>query len=182
MTIKAMPGPTDGPSAIRDALANLKPPWGAKSVMATAPLQIFYAGLGDVRDSHFLSMVTPVGWRYIIVSREENGAAIATVDLDTDDRQRVVDVGSIISGPLAKGLLEASRVAETVAETFDGSYEPRVLDIPTLYICALRLHGPEDVFIPLPDDLDRDRPQLDPAFVEHVRSAAEAHGLNRSDN
>jgi len=178
MTIKLPSGPVRGMEVVARAVNDLMPDrmaalsaaGGAAAPQATQPIRRFLVKLSDLTDVHFLDKAIPIGWRYLVLGPDP--VAIADVKEATAGAP---SFDSLIQGPFANRLAEATEFAARRYEAGPNEYEVRVLEIPSIYLSALWLHGPRDIFIPLTagDPKNPSPPYEDPAFIlRAVRAAA----------
>lgn len=179
MLIRSPGAPADGVSTIGPAVAHLMsrgpdalPAMGGAAPVATQPLRLFGLRLDQIKDDSFLNSATPIGWRYLIVS---NGP-IAVADVKAGSGQQGSNFHRLIRGELAQRLDKASELAQKRYANDPDSFEVRILEIPSLYMAALWLHGQRDVFIPLLEGGEANRRDIgeDTAFVSHVLQSAAA--------
>lgn len=136
---------------------------GAADVKASQPIPL-YIVTSEIEGPDFLEQATPVAWRYLITG----GGSMAMADVKESPVGTNFD--SLIRGPMAERFSEAASAAEKEYGTAGGTYEPRVLEIPSLYIAALWLHGEHDVFFPILEGVTQESAKIeeDPSFVSRV--------------
>jgi hypothetical protein len=122
------------------AIAGGAPP----KIRATQPMQLFMLQADDISGPDFVKNARPAGWRYLIF----DDGPIAVADVTSDAKLERPRFGSLIRGPMASRLAEAAELAAKHYEAAPAAYEARVLEIPSLYISALWLHGHRDVLFP----------------------------------
>lgn len=115
------------------------------AVRVGTPLPIYVLDHREAYRGASLAAARRVGWRYPIIGGASPGFAMLN---DEAGRLSFAGVGH---GRLAERLLQAAVLAEDNLAARDESYEPRLLEIPSLRLCALWLHGPQDFFIVLVD-------------------------------
>lgn len=178
MTIMKPVGPSGGAAVVGRAVSDLmargpnafSPRGGAAGMQATQPIRLFMLKSSDIKDASFLKEATPIGWRYLILG--QGPAAVADVSETSGLRQP--DFGSLIRGPIAERLGQAAELAEHKYEADPSTFEARILEIPSLYITALWLHGPRDIFFPFLEGAQKDAAEVheDPSFVSRVLGIA----------
>jgi len=176
MAIRKPPGPPDGMAAISRALPNLM--WRGPGrtlpllprIQASQPIQLFMLKSNDISSANFLEKAVPVGWRYLIV----NDGPVAVADVNAEGAKQAASFASLIRGPLAERLVQAAELAERKYGADSNVFDVRILEIPSLYVSALWLHGDRDVFIPFLEGGERDRGEVqeDPSFQARVRAMA----------
>jgi hypothetical protein len=112
-----------------------------------APHAVYFVGLTDVAEGNLLSAATLTGWRYIVLAGEE---AIGAANLRIREDDPTLQFSHISHGPFVQNTVEGIRLAESLPAVAINDYELRLLDIPSLYVVCLWLHGNEDQLIPLP--------------------------------
>jgi hypothetical protein len=166
----------DGPKAITDAVIHLlgkrskvAPTGGGPPKTPTLPLPVYGLGMKDLMQEAFLNIARPKGWRYLIVT---NGT-IAVADVRERDDGSLKFTG-MTSGPIAQRIEEAAELAEKLYKNEVKSFEPRILEIPSVYMTALWLHGETEIFIPVLDGVRKDSSIVheDPTFLKRARDAA----------
>jgi hypothetical protein len=175
MPITKHEGPVGGIAAINRALPNLiwrgpgalRPRGGAAPVHASQPIQLFILKSSDISNTDFIEKAEPVGWRYLIV----DDGPIAVADVSTEGTKPGASFASLIRGPLAERFGQAAALAERRYRADPNDFDVRVLEIPSLYISALWLHGPREVFIPFLEGSQNNNPkevQEDRSFPSRV--------------
>jgi len=167
MGLNLPPPPKKGLDIIRDALGSLvtqpesaayaMAAEGTENIVTAAPHKIYFVGLEDIAAGRVLSAARFVGWRYIILSRDDPRAA---AELSVDDSGGNLEFSQVNQGPYVGSTIEGFSFAEGLDEVQTNDYEVRLIKIPALYIIGLWLHGQagEDLIIPLPPT----RPELHP--------------------
>ena len=136
----------------------------------TDPHETFVLGLDDLLASPDLSRARPTGWRYLVRSGGEPVAAAHSAEPSPGEHV----LAQVNEGPFVGATVEAL----TAAAGQEGSYVPRVLNIPALHAVALWLHdgGDGDLLVPLaPFPLDVPTGQPMPA-AELLSRLAESAG------
>jgi pimeloyl-ACP methyl ester carboxylesterase len=180
MPIVSQVGPNDGPAVVGYAAQNLlfkgptgllPPPLGgaAPQTNASKPVQLFSLGLNDINDAGFLKSARPEGWRYLVVS----GVPLAIADV-RDTKTGTATFSALTRGPVVERFVEATNFAEKHYHASPDHYEVRALEIPSLYVSALWLHGARDIFIPYLEGGRNNAPavQEDPTFTTRILQAA----------
>jgi hypothetical protein len=150
--------PAKGLRIINEALGSLlSQPGSALSAMAginpdrlsaAAPHRTYFVQLESVAEGRILSEAELTGWRYIVLNDE---SPLLAAELDIDADAGVLEFSNANLGPHAEGTLQGVRIAESLDEVRERDFELRLLEIPSLYVIALWLHGAEkDLLIPLP--------------------------------
>jgi hypothetical protein len=126
----------------------------------------------DITDESFVKKAVPVGWRYLIFGQ----GPIAVADVKEASGSGPLTFGSLIRGPIAERLTQAADLAARDYDAGPGKFEARILEIPSLYISALWLYGPRDIFIPFLEGGARDTMpvRVDTSFASHVVELAAA--------
>lgn len=112
-----------------------------------APHPVYFVGLKDLAEGRLLSSASLIGWRYILLEGEQTIGA-ATVKIGEDDEQ--LQFSHISHGPFVQNTVEGIDRAENLPEVQSSEFELRLLDIPSLYVVSLWLHGNQDRLLPLP--------------------------------
>lgn len=158
MALTVKTPPAEGSGIIREALGDLAsgPPTAFKALTASAdatsdlniaaPHPFYFVGLTDVAEGRLLSGAVLKGWRYLVLKDDET---IGTANLIISGDQ-TLQFSHISHGPFAKNTVEGISFAESLPEVINDDYELRLLDIPSLYVVSLWLHGSGDKLIPLP--------------------------------
>jgi hypothetical protein len=177
MAITKPQGPPGGAAVVGRAVAHLmtRGPGalpaiaGAAAPQTSQPIRLFTLKLSDITDDKFLNKAVPIGWRYIIVDTKP----VAVADLKEARAGAQPGFASLIRGVIAPRLERATELAQQY-EIKPGTFEPRILEIPSLYLTALWLHGPQDIFIPFLEGGPKDTlpVQEDPSFIPRVVQAA----------
>ena len=187
MAIVTPTGPTDGATLISRAMHQLSSSTSSVrtlalggssfATMTSRPLRIFTVGLDDIKDESFLKNAKPVGWRYLIV----RGGPVAVADLKDSATAEKVSFARLTHGLVAERLSQAANLADQRYQKLVEKFEVRVLEIPALYVGALWLHGPRDVFIPFLQrtQQDGDPPREDPEFVRRILQETQRKERNR---
>src|SRR3954454_18174563 len=113
------------------------------------PHMVYTFGLRDIVDKRDLADAQFVGWRWLV---QEGQRTIASAEVGAGPYSGH-GVSEINEGPFVRSSAEALEAAEKLPETRDGSYEPRLLKIPGIYLVALWLRpeeGGDDIFVVLP--------------------------------
>jgi hypothetical protein len=117
------------------------------AVSTSAPHAVYTMALADVaagRDP--AAVATPIGWRAFIVA---GGKPVAVVEIAQDPAGRLAKSGAVTEGPLVDQAAAAVDAAERAGPIAGGAFELRVLDVPGIYLQALWLRGPQDLFVPV---------------------------------
>jgi len=178
MTITKLAGPAGGTAAISRSVPFLlsrgplavSPMGGAAPIETSQPLQLFVVKLSDITDEGFIKKAVPVGWRYLIVGQ----GPLAVADVKEAAGVQQASLSSLIRGPLVERLSQAAELAEQKYSDDPNSFEVRILEIPSLYITALWLHGPRDIFIPFLEGAPQEGAAVaeDPSFLSRVVAKA----------
>ncbi len=134
---------TSGPAATFAAVAEGAP----THLNIAAPHPVYFVGLTDVAEGKLLSGAVLKGWRYLVLRDDET---IGAANLIMSGPDQNLQFSHISHGPFAKNTVEGISYAESLPEVVSDDYELRLLDIPSLYVVALWLHGNQDKLIPLP--------------------------------
>jgi hypothetical protein len=174
--------PKQGMDIVRDALSSaVNQPGVAASALAevatetlstAAPHQIYSVSIRDVAEGHLLSCVQLKGWRYLVFSQDQ---PVVAADLQVRGDQ-TLNFSNVNRGPFVESTLDAVRFAENLDVVQTQDFELRVLEISSLYLVALWLHGKEDLLIPLdppPDEVEALTVYSEDEFIQLLRGAAE---------
>jgi hypothetical protein len=112
-----------------------------------APHAVYFVGLEEVAAGNLLSAATLAGWRYLVLSGEE---PVGAANVSVTDEGANLHFSHFSQGPFVNSTVEGIGVAESLKEVESADYELRLLDIPSLYVVSLWLHGSDDRIIPLP--------------------------------
>lgn len=176
MAIKAFrqPPPSGRMTVVR-ALGELAPRGGAlggNAIHISRPLPVFRLGLDDLTEPDALDRAEFVAWRYLIAGGGR-GAGMADVG-EASGGDTVF--GSLARNEQADFLLEATHLAQSVADRTSQDCDVRVLQVPSLYTTALWLTTDPPVFIPV---LDVERPvrsvaqvKVEPEFLPRLVARA----------
>jgi hypothetical protein len=141
---------------------------GAAPVRASQPMPLFVVRLDQIDQTDFIRYAKPVSWRYLILG----DGPVAVAELK-EGPQKQGRFSTLIHGDLAARLAAATRSAEEKYGNSGIEYEPRILEIPALYITALWLHGQKDAFFPMDPRSKSSEPiREDLEFLDHVVAAA----------
>ena len=177
MAIKAFrQPPPSGRMTVVQALGDLAPRGGALgggAIDISRPLPVFRLGLDDLTEPDALDRAEFVAWRYLI---EGGGLGAGMADVGEAPGGDAV-FGSLARNEQADFLLEATHLAQAVADRSAQDCDVRLLQVPSLYATALWLTTDPPVFIPI---LDVDHPirsaaqvKVEPHFLP--RLVARAH-------
>jgi hypothetical protein len=168
VVIRLPSGPINAPTAIGKAMNDLglrgsHSAFVSPTIKASQPIPVFVLQLDEIGDG-FLGRARRWGWRYLLI---DTGSAA-----DVNDK---AEFHSISHGELPARLMEACERASAMFEQRPEQFEPRILEIPALYVVTLWIFGPEQTFFCL---LDLDGiPALQPLaqaeFETHVIALAE---------
>jgi hypothetical protein len=120
---------------------------GAAAVVTpVAPHQVYSIGLNELAESRGLHAAKMVGWRTIIL---HGSIPVAAVDF-TGGGPEPRNLKSVNQGPQVQSSASAISLAEGMSQVKEKDYEPRLLQISSIYLVSLWLHGAqEEIFIPL---------------------------------
>lgn len=178
MAIKTLPGPALGMQIVGRAVNDLMPDRAAAASVAGGggpqvgqPIPRYLVKLNDLTDVNFLAKAVQIGWRYLIVG---SGPAVIADVKQAQSGEASFD--SLIHGDFADRLSQAANLAAQEYETQPEAFEARILEIPSIYMSALWLHGIRDVFFSTHQDPSGKQPPLqeDPSFVLRAVQAAAA--------
>ena len=176
MAIKTPPGPALGIQIVGRAVNDLMADRAAASFAAGSapqvgqPIPRYLVKLSDLTDVNFLTRAVQIGWRYLIV-----GAGPVTIADVKQTQSGDPSFDSLIHGDFADRLAQATDLAAQQYGAQPDEFEARILEIPSIYMSALWLHGPRDVFFSTLDG-QGEQPSLreDPSFVLRAVQAAAA--------
>ena len=177
MAIKTPPGPALGMQIVGRAVNDLMADRAAASLAAGGsapqvgqPIPRYLVKLSDLTDVNFLAKAVQIGWRYLIV-----GAGPATIADVKQAQSGDPSFDSLIHGDFADRLAQAADLAAQQYGAQPEEFEARILEIPSIYMSALWLHGPRDVFFSTHEGQGKQPPlQEDPSFVLRAVQAAAA--------
>jgi hypothetical protein len=131
-------------SALSAMMADVNP----DRLAAAAPHHVYFVSLESIAAGKVFSQAELTGWRYIVLDDER---PLFAAELDIDLAQGALEFSNTNQGPHVEGTLEGVRIAESLDDVREHDFELRLLEIPSLYVIALWLHGEEkDLLIPLP--------------------------------
>jgi len=178
MAIKTPPGPALGTQIVGRAVNDLMPDRAAAAVAAggaapqvSQPMPRYLVKLNDLTDVNFLVKAVQIGWRYLIVGA--GPAAIADVKQVPSGAP---SFDSLIHGDFADRLAQAADLAAQQYGSHPDEFEARILEIPSIQMSALWLHGPRDVFFSTLGGQSGKQPSMleDTSFVLRAVQAAAA--------
>ncbi len=152
MAIKMQAEPSGGREMLHAALAarlhrapQLPPLQGA--VQTGAPLPVYLIDEADAAGTSPLGSARQIGWRYPIVGGASAGLAFLR------DTSVGLTFAGLAHGGLPQRLLDAALLSEDNLGARTTTYQPRLLEIPSLRLCALWLAASdqEDLFVLLLD-------------------------------
>jgi hypothetical protein len=112
-----------------------------------APHAVYVLDLKQLLDRKTLAAARLVGWRYLVMHDNQLLATAGVTKGNADTGPSVSQVGS---GPFSAPTLRALRAAEKLKDVQACSFEVRVLEIPSLLMVALWLHGArKEILIPV---------------------------------
>ena len=127
----------------------------APGVSPSAPHRLYAIGLDDAAAGKGLAAARAASWRAFLVLAQ-SPVALAEVP---EVAGGLAPDAAVSEGPLVEQAAEAIRAAEQSGAVGAGAYELRFLHVPAIYVLAVWLHGPEDLFVPVMG------PQLKPRQV-----------------
>lgn len=177
MAIKAFrQPPPSGLMTVVRALGDLAPrgrALGGSAIDISRPLPVFRLGIDDLTEPDALDRAEFVAWRYLI---EGGGGGAGMADVGEAPGGDAV-FGSLARNEQADFLLQATHLAQSVADRTSQDCDVRLLQVPSLYATALWLTTDPPVFIPI---LDVEHPvrsvaqvRVEPEFLP--RLVARAH-------
>jgi hypothetical protein len=150
------------PAAANDALVRGLATFGERtpgvSLLRTTPPRgrtwtmehsVYHLGLEAVRSHRGVDAAEPVSWRYVIGDANDARKVAADVQL----RRQEHTFAGIQQGPFVQGFTDEVRRLSSDPALRAWDFEPRLLQVPAIYVVALWLHearSKEDLFIPLP--------------------------------
>jgi hypothetical protein len=114
---------------------------------AAVPHRVYIADATDVARGSGLPSARFVGWRFLIL---DGTTAVATISLSGEESGENLRFAQINVGPFVVAIHAAVASAERLEQVVQGSYEPRALLIPSIYVQALwlkDLEGTNDIVI-----------------------------------
>jgi hypothetical protein len=187
MAIVTLDGPQDATNVIGRALHHLSATQTpsalglrqASAPKVTRPIRVFTVPVDEITSTEFFRSARQIGWRYLVLDGTPNPRAIAAADL-RETAEGGSSFGSLFHGHVPERLAEASQFAQEEYGSQPGDYEVRILELPSLYLSALWLVGPNDThaFIPYLNGNEPAPPpiRLDPEFPAKVLLAANRRG------
>ncbi len=176
MAIRTPPGPALGTQIVGRAVNDLMADRAAAAVAGGAapqvsqPIPRYLVKLSDLTDVNFLAKAVQIGWRYLIVG----AGPVAVADVK-QVQSGAPSFDSLIHGDFADRVAQAADLAARQYGAHPDEFEARILEIPSIYLSALWLHGPRDVFFSTSQGPSGSQPPLqeDPSFIlRAVRAAA----------
>jgi hypothetical protein len=152
---------------------------------ASAPHQVFTLDFNDLLGTDLFSKARLVGWRYLVTGANRTAMA---AEVACDDKGENLRFSHLHEGPLVGGLAQALVAAEHTSEVVQGSYELRVLRIPSIYVMALWLKAntpDKDLFVPAAPTsrlLIPGQMYSASAFADLLKKAAQAHAQHPFDS
>jgi hypothetical protein len=142
---------------------------GSPALTASQPIPKFVLGLANISDLGFLRNAQQTGWIYLISG--DDPVAVAEV---RTTKEGGAHPASISTGQLPQRLANITKFAEQQYGADPADLEPRLLEIPALYVDALWLHGAaKDLFFPIAMQGPPDKNNEDPDFLTHVLTSAQ---------
>jgi hypothetical protein len=148
----------------------------AGALSLTLPHQVYTAGLEELAGGQDLTQALRLtGWRALV---EEDRQVVAAAEVPASTREPTG--ASINRGALVQSTVEALETAERHEPVTSEPFEPRLLQIPALYVTALWLHRSgegDDLVIPLaptPQPLTAGEIYEGPRFAAQVADMARA--------
>ena len=123
-------------------LKTARPAW-------TMPHEVYHLGLNAVETDRGVDAAEPVAWRYVSSEAGKPGSTAADVQHGAGG----ATFAGLTQAPFVRAFAEAVQRSAADPTLGVGDFEPRLLQIPALYIVALWLKDGDpsrDVFIPLP--------------------------------
>jgi hypothetical protein len=117
----------------------------AQTLNWVQPHRVYHLGLDAIEAGRGVQAAEPVAWRYIGASPQSSIAAEVEVG------KNVPAFAGINEGPFVHGFSEQLQLADA-DQSLRGDFEPRLLDVPAVYVVALWLHdrtSQDDLFVPL---------------------------------
>jgi hypothetical protein len=154
MTIRFSEPPVSSSRALERAMLSLEAPSDRISFLKTArpswtmPHEVYHLGLDAVESRRGIDAAEPVAWRYL--SDPDTPASTAA---DIRVRTGEHEFAGLTRGPFVHAFAEAVQRLAGDPAFESGDFEPRLLQVPALYVVALWLKERDssgDVFIPLP--------------------------------
>jgi hypothetical protein len=183
MPLRIPDPPAEGLGIIRSALssamnqpastmASVIAEAGPENLTTAAPHQIFFVGLRDIAEGRLLEAAQVVGWRYLIFKGEQ---PLAAAELKVGAAEGRLEFSNLNRGLFVGSTIEGVARAEDMAVVRDNDFELRLLDIPSLYVVALWLHGDSEILIPLPPsrpELEQFTPYSEEEVIARLRQPA----------
>ncbi|HET7230646.1 MAG TPA: hypothetical protein VFJ16_11630 [Longimicrobium sp.] len=149
--------PEGGIRAVRNAIRHvLRHPGSALKTLAAAagegadvcisvPHPVYTLGLPDVAGGNLADSALLQGWRYLLTAGDTLVAAAEVIVSGT----RAVRFSHFNDSPFVRSTVDALAAAEALNQVAPHDYEVRLLKVPALYLFALWLHGPDELYLPL---------------------------------
>jgi hypothetical protein len=128
---------------------------GAAVVTPVAPHKVFTIGLTQVAAGKGIAAAEESGWRTIIL---EGRNPVAAVEFAGGGGGAAGAFKSLNQGPLVQSTASVMAMAEGLPQVQANDFEPRLLEIPAIYLVAIWLHGKEELFVPLEPAPDKFKP------------------------
>jgi hypothetical protein len=138
----------------------------------TMPHEIYHLGLNAITSGDGIDKAEPVAWRYL-TGEPENVPYAAEVHTDAQQHKYV----ALNEGPFVRGFAEQIQSASSDPDVERGDYEPRLLQVPALYVVATWLkdrNSGAETFIPLEPSNPAVTPGRRYSRVEFEAALAEA--------
>lgn len=154
MPIKTSSVPQEVFDVLKNGLAQLKPPSTALTFVARfssgsgIPHQLWHLGLDAIKNGHGIGAADLTGWRFLL----DHATAHPTVAADVQGKSVPHKFGGLHYGPFVAATFSALKTADSEPRLRGEALEPRLLQIPALFVVALWLKAQDpdkDVFVPL---------------------------------
>lgn len=154
MALKLLAAPVDTAKIVQDAVRrsqlqksrSLMALSGGSGVVApTAPHMVFTILPEFIASPQPLANAIAIGWRTMVIQGSHAVAAVEYAEGGSASNFK-----SLNEGPFVKSTASAFKIAEGLPEVSGQDFEPRLLQLPYVYLMALWLHGAtDDLLIPL---------------------------------
>jgi len=118
-----------------------------QDISVAAPHRVYFVGADEVAAGRLLGAAQLAGWRYIVLAGER---PLLAAELAFVAEGQQLEFTHTNVAPLVEATIKGVRVAEGLEEIRAGDFELRLLEIPSLSLCALWLHAEQrDFLLPL---------------------------------
>ena len=118
-----------------------------QDISVAAPHRVYFVGADEVAAGRLLGATLLAGWRYILLAGEK---PLLAAELSFVAKGQRLEFSHTNAGSFVEATIKGVRVAEGLEEIREGDFELRLLEVPSLSLCALWLHAKQrDFLLPL---------------------------------